>query len=99
MFINKGKCCNGEEILLNNEVICSEGCNTVIKLCLDFHHSTQMFDDCPFGTKILLPVYHKNFTVFISSTDSLDDYIENPVMLPFDHNYQVNSLNSKRLKL
>lgn len=58
-----------------------------------------MFDECPFGTKILLPVYHKNFTVFTTSTDSLDDYIENPVMLPFDDNYQVNLLKSKRLKL
>ena len=80
-----GKCCNGEEILQNDEVLCVEGCNTVMKFCLDVIQSTKEFNECPFGSKDLQPFYGKNSTVFGASIMSH----ENPILIPFNENYQV----------
>jgi hypothetical protein len=85
-FLFNGNCCNGLEQIVNKEILCVEGCDTVIKLCLDKYKSTEDFNICPHGEKILSPIYRKNFTLFSSP---ISGNIENPVVFSFERNYQV----------
>jgi hypothetical protein len=85
-FDYRGVCCNGDQILLSNQPICSRGCNTLITLCLDNYESSADFNVCPYGARNLSAINDKSSIEF--TTPTAGD-VENPVLIPFSNNYQV----------
>jgi hypothetical protein len=85
-FDYNGDCCNGDQVLLSEGVICSLMCNTLITLCLDSQSSPYDFSVCPFGMRNLSAINDQSSLVF--SVPTAGD-VENPVLFPFNNNYQV----------
>lgn len=82
----RGQCCNGDQVILNANNVCSKKCNTLITLCLDSYMSTADFGTCPYGRRNLSAI-NDNSNIFFSVPTAGD--VENPVLFPFTSNYQV----------
>jgi hypothetical protein len=82
----RGQCCNGDQVILDANKQCSKKCNTLITLCLDSYMSTADLNICPFGRRNLSAI-NDNSNIFFSVPTAGD--VENPVLFPFNDNYQV----------
>ena len=87
-FDYNGNCCNGDMLILNNSSnpLCSQECNTLINICLDNYQSTSGFSNCPYGQRSLSAINDQSSIYFTVPTAG---DVENPILIPFSHNYQV----------
>lgn len=88
----RGACCNGNPVLMPNGTLCSRACNTLITLCLDTFRSPMDFEYCPFGRRNLSAINDRSSIIF--SVPTAGD-VENPVLFPFNNNYQVKITHSE----
>lgn len=86
----RGECCNGDQVILNTNNVCSKKCNTLITICLDGYQSSADFSQCPYGRRNLSAI-NDNSNIFFSVPTAGD--VENPVLFPFSKNYQVGILS------